>query len=135
MNCLCNKEMQDVLDERLFTKQISPNPFKVFLYTTDQLRDENELRRTKFQTDLQEFLGLKIPLMDLTKFPKVNAAEDHKRRPELIDICDLRYDGIKKQILKSGRKTSLWVRNKFIKSPDVVVSSEDYFSAILSTWG
>jgi hypothetical protein len=132
---MSSTEMQDVLDERLFTKQISPNPFKVFLYTMDQLRDQNELRRTKFQTDLQEFLGLKIPLMDFTKLSKVNSAENHKRRPELIDICDIRYDGIRKHLLESGRKTSLWVRNKFIKSPDVVVSSEDYFSAILSTWG
>ncbi|KAL7547185.1 hypothetical protein ACHAWF_010503 [Thalassiosira exigua] len=129
------RELQDMLNERLYQKQISPNPFKVFVFASDQLQDKDEMRRTKFQTDLQEFLGLKVPMMDLAKAPKVNSSGNHTRHPEEIDICDRRYDGIRKQLLASGKKTSLWIRNKFIKSPDLAVSSEDYFSALITKWG
>ncbi|KAL7533395.1 hypothetical protein ACHAWF_004477 [Thalassiosira exigua] len=128
-------EMRGMLDDRLYQKQISPNPFKVFVFAMDQLNDKNDSRRTKFQTDLQEFLGLETPLTDLTQVPKANSAGGRARHPKQMDVCDRRYDGIRKQLLASGRRTSSWIRDKFVQSPDVVVSDEEYFSAILETWG
>lgn len=37
--------------------------------------------------------------------------------------------------MKSARKSSNWIRNRFIKSPDVIVGNEKHFRDILGKWG
>jgi hypothetical protein len=119
--------------DKLWQKQISVNPYKVFIYTSDQLSDKNESRQSIFRHDLKEFLRLESPLVDFSSVPKVNAnTETH---PEYIDICEPKYANIRKTLLASGRKSSDWILNKFINSGDVVVSNLDYFKAELRTWG
>jgi hypothetical protein len=109
------------------------NPYKVFIYTSDQLSDKNETRQFIFRHDLKEFLRLESPLVDFSSVPKVNAnTETH---PEYIDICEPKYANIRKTLLASGRKSSDWILNKFINSGDVVVSNLDDFKAELRTWG
>ncbi|OEU22784.1 hypothetical protein FRACYDRAFT_232946 [Fragilariopsis cylindrus CCMP1102] len=67
-------EMNNVLNsEKLWPKSISPNPFKVFIYTVEQLHDQNLTRGAQFRLDLQEFLRLKKTLVDFSQVPKKNA--------------------------------------------------------------
>jgi hypothetical protein len=61
--------------EKFWEKRISPNPFKVFIYTVAQLNDQNLKRGAQFRLDLQEFLRLKTPLVDFNQVPKINAID------------------------------------------------------------
>ena len=128
-------EMNDMLNsERLWEKQISPNPFKVFIYTVEQLQDKNATREVQFRLDLQDFLRLKTPIIDFNKVTKSNV-RDSTIHPEHMDICEPRYKRIRSQLLKHGKKTGRWINDKFTESSDVVVSSKDYFASVVSTWG
>ncbi|KAL7533118.1 hypothetical protein ACHAWF_004346 [Thalassiosira exigua] len=120
---------------RLHKEAVSPNPFKVFAYHTEQLGDEDKARGAQFQADLKEYLGLNTPLMDFDQAPKKNSAAGRQRRPETIDICEPRYRGLRKELVKGGRKTGKWIRDRFMKSPDVFVSDKENFRSILETWG
>ena len=128
-------EMNNMMaNEKYWPKSIQPNPYKVFIYTTEQLHDKNETRQMQFQLDLQHFLHLKTPVMNFNQMPKSNVHNSSKYK-EHINICDAEFTDIRNQLLKQGVKTSQWIRNKFIMSKDVVVSDKDYFSSILSAWG
>ena len=66
-------EMNNMMaNEKYWPKSIQPNPYKVFIYTTEQLNDKNETRQMQFQLDLQHFLHLKTPLMNFNHMPKSN---------------------------------------------------------------
>lgn len=127
---LSEKDTNEMLNESLYSSSVSPNPYKVFVYTTEQLNDKNETRQRKFQTDLQHHLRLTSPLTDFTKSNK-----SKKTYNETINICDSQYDDIRYQLLRQGKKTSDWICNKFIESSDVVVSDKDYFISLLNKWG
>mmetsp|Transcript_35032 Transcript_35032/g.63047 ORF Transcript_35032/g.63047 Transcript_35032/m.63047 type:complete len:135 (+) Transcript_35032:1014-1418(+) len=127
--------MNDMLNsEQLWEKQISPNPFKVFIYTVGQLQDKNATRDAQFRLDLQEFLGLKTPIIGFNEVAKANV-RNSTIYPEHMDICEPRYKRIRSQLLKHGKETSRWINDKFTESSDVVVSSKDYFASVVSTWG
>jgi len=132
---LDENERKTMFDERLWPKRIIPNPYKVFIYTVEQLHDENETRQVQFQTDLQHHLGLSSPFRDFNKASKANAAHNTVQYKEQIDICDPQYARIRKKLIQQGRITSEWIINRFIESDDVVVSDKDYFISTLRTWG
>ncbi|KAL3803153.1 hypothetical protein HJC23_003428 [Cyclotella cryptica] len=125
--------LQMLRSDRLWKKRFSVNPFKVFIYSSDQLQDTNTTRQSQFRHDLKEFLRLDTPLIDFNSVPKVNANTEYY--PEYIDICQPKYARIKNALLKSGKETSEWILKKFIKSSDVVVSNREFFRANLRTWG
>jgi len=124
-----------VMEEILWSKELAPNPFKVFIYEDRQLDDTHVARRSRFQLDLQDFLGLKNPLDDFGKVPKKNVAGNLINHPEHMDICKPRYDELRKQLLQHGRTTSLWITTKFIESSEVIVSNKDHFVSIVNSWG
>ena len=128
-------ERKAMFDERLWPKKISPNPYKVFIYTVEQLHDKNETRQVNFQTDLQHHLGLNSPFRDFNKASKANAVHNSVRYKEQIDICDPQYARIRKKLAQQGKISSDWIINRFIESDDVVVSDKDYFTSTLRTWG
>jgi hypothetical protein len=131
---MTSDELYEMLEsDKLWQKRISVNPYKVFIYTSDQLSDKNETRQSIFRHDLKEFLRLESPLVDFSSVPRANT--NTRSFPEYIDICEQKYFRIRKKLLASGRKSSDWILNKFINSGDVVVSNLDYFKAELRTWG
>ena len=132
---LDENERKSMFDERLWPKRISPNPYKVFIYTVEQLHDKNETRQVQFQTDLQHHLGLNSPFRDFSKASKANAVKKYVRYKEQIDICEPQYVRIRKKLVQQGRTSSEWIINRFVESDDVVVSDKDYFISILRTWG
>jgi len=132
---LNKNELNEMLNhERLWPKDIRPNPYKVFVYTVEQLQDKNKTRQVQFQTDIQHHLGLETPFLDFDEVPKANV-HDSTPYKEHIDICDSQYADIRDKLLQQGRKSRDWIVNKFIMSSDVVVSDKDYFSSVLKEWG
>jgi len=127
------KEM--VLSDKLWPKRISPNNFKIFLYTTEQLLGDgsNSTRQFRFQEDLQHFLRLESPFPDIRGVHRSN--ENNATHPEYMDICSEKFDRLRRVLLRQGRISSRWILKKFIKSDDVVVSDVDHFRELLKTWG
>jgi hypothetical protein len=113
-------------------KRVSPNPFKIFLYASEQLGDKNATRQEQFRKDLQDFLRLEAPIANFDDAPKINS--NHVTYPEYIDICDPKYTRIKEKLLEAGVRSKGWIMHKFFKSNDVVVSDREYFIENIKTW-
>ena len=117
----------------------TPTPVPVFLYEVTQLSDTDPTRETQLLQDLQNFLELEQPLDRMLWFkPGIkhsNEAVAQYLETKKIDICDSRYKRLRDELLRNGREAAQWMRDYFIKSPDVVVSSPDYFvNHVLAAW-
>ena len=108
-------------------------PLKVFLYSMEQIKDSNTQRRLHFQHTLQHFINLDTPLHDLASKEKVNV--NNFVHSENINICDEEYRFIRNTLVWQGKHASEWIRSKFMKSEDVVVSDVGYMNEILEGWG
>ena len=108
-------------------------PLKVFLYSMEQIKDSNTQRRLHFQHTLQHFINLDTPLHDLASKEKVNV--NNFVHSENINICDEEYRFIRNTLVWQGKHASEWIRSKFMKSGDVVVSDVGYMNEILEGWG
>jgi hypothetical protein len=115
-----------------WAKRVSPNPYKVFIYTPEQLGDKNATRQEQFRKDLQDFLRLEAPLANFDDAPKVNS--NHVTYPEYIDICDPKFTHIKNTLLEAGKGSKDWILSKFVKSNDVIVSEMEFFTENVRTW-
>ena len=112
---------------------VAPVPFRVFLYTMEQIADHDKERSTKLGEDMQFFLGLSEPIV-FTHENK-NHFVGARKHPETIDICEPRYDDLRSVLLSQGNATQGWIKENFLKSPDVFVGgSEHHFNELLSTW-
>ena len=63
---LSSSEMIDMNSNNarsFWSRRLVPNPYKIFLYIDEQLKDQNTNRRIQFQKDLQTFLGLRRPII------------------------------------------------------------------------
>mmetsp|Transcript_29129 Transcript_29129/g.43449 ORF Transcript_29129/g.43449 Transcript_29129/m.43449 type:complete len:375 (-) Transcript_29129:91-1215(-) len=109
------------------------HPIKVLLYSMEQIKDSNTQRRLHFQHTLQQFLNLDTPLHDLATKEKVNV--NNFQHSENIDICEEQYREIRNTLVWQGKHASDWIRNKFMKSEDVVVSDVGFMHEVLGRWG
>ncbi|KAL7427427.1 hypothetical protein ACHAXM_000850 [Skeletonema potamos] len=131
---LTDKEMREMLDhDSMFPKRMSLNPYKIFIYTMEQVNDRNDTRRLAFQQDLQKFLQLRSPLDDFASLPIINPGNSTFN--ERINICDQKYSTIRSQLIQQGKQASKWIVSKFVESPDVVVSNAEFFKSALREWG
>ena len=73
----------DVMDMNELDVRISPNPFKVFIYTIEQLEDTNTSRLLQFEI-IQAYLNLQSPLKHFASKPKENV--NRASYPEFIDM-------------------------------------------------
>ena len=53
---------------------------------------------------------------------------------ETINICDEKYSTIRSELTRQGKEASKWISEKFITSPDVVVSDALFFKSALREW-
>lgn len=127
----------------------TPVPNPIFLYETNQLRFEsipnNSLKANynyysnQFRTDLQSLLRLDSPLdmgMSQAK-PDMNHFNDRQQRRKdrhKIHICEEQYEPLRRALMVIARRSSEWIRHEFIKTPDVFVSSPDYFQSLMEKW-
>ena len=109
-------------------------PFKVFLYTLEQMEDENEDRKGSLRATLGSFLELKKPIEPLPRANQ-NVFVGKEGFEETIDICDTEHDKLRNVLVENGKKTLQWILDEFLKSPDVIVANEGHFHEIVSQWG
>jgi hypothetical protein len=57
-----------------------------------------------------------------------------KAYKETIDICDDKYLDLRRELTQKGRETQMWIRNKFLQSPDVTVANRNHFLELLDKW-
>jgi len=107
---------------------VVPNP--ILLIENRQMNDVNMTRFATFRKDIQNYLGLKqhLPITP----PHTNAR--NSQVSPFFDICDDQYLPIRSELMHVARNTSIWIREYFLKSPDVVVSSREYFNELLLSW-
>ena len=120
---------KDLLDLASHNKRLTPTKYKIFIYSIEQLEDDNKERSALFRSDLQRFLRLEQPF---PPFRKENI--NHVKKPESIDICDKEYDQLRKLLVRQGKKTMGWMQ-EFVLSDDVFVSGREFFLSLIQTWG
>ena len=112
------------------TENLPSTPFKVFLYTIEQMHDSSEDRRLAFRNALGSFLGLEKSIPALP-----NSNHQSKSYDETIDICDSKYDEVRRVLVKNGKETQRWILEDFIHSPDVTVANKGHFHELLESFG
>ena len=133
---LTGKDMKEMLNhETMWEKRLSSIPNKVFIYTIDQISDRNETRKMKWQKDLRTYLQLKAPFDWSMNEEEQSSMEKEKATfNETINICDEKYSTIRSELTRQGREASKWIIEKFITSPNVVVSDALFFKSALREW-
>ena len=131
---LTDEDMKEMLNhETMWEKRLSLIPNKVFIYTIDQMSDRNEERKMKWQKDLHTFLQLNAPF-DWSMNEERQSSQKKVTFNETINICDEKYSTIRSELTRQGREASKWISEKFITSPDVVVSDALFFKSALREW-
>jgi hypothetical protein len=111
-----------------------PTTFKVFLYTLEQMEDENEDRGRQLRETLGSFLELQYQIQPLQAANR-NDFVGTKGFDETIDICDHKHSYLRSVLVENGRESQRWIREKFLESPDVTVANAEHFNEILEQWG
>jgi hypothetical protein len=109
--------------------KVQPMRNQVFLYEISQLHDEDETRAYTYRRELGNFLGLKRGLS-----PIVHRKHSRRNTTNPLDICEDQYRPLRKTLMNIARPASEWIRSYFMQSPEVVVSSPDYFNLLLLDW-
>lgn len=114
---------------------------KVFLYDLSQLSESENgrIQSTQFREDLKAFLELSV---DIPPFPAIDTSgrfdflEPIKKQTEAdkIDICDAEHNRIREVLMEKARTSSLWIRDYFLESSDVVVSNRSHFVELIERW-
>ena len=114
-------------------RRLAPTPFKIFLYSLEQLNDSDEERSHEFRKDLQSFLELEHDILPFSH-ENLNNFVGKDKLPETIDICDSRFQELRRLLLKQGERTQTWIQRKFLESSDVTVGGKDNFLRIIKDW-
>lgn len=121
----------------------APIPNPVFLYETNQLQFHASApageHSKQFREDLANLLHLETPLdmpMSRAKPDNFNLTTRQQRRKDRfkIRICEDNYKPLRSALMTVARRTSEWIRNELLQSPDVVVSSPDHFRSLIEGW-
>mgnify|MGYP000036762358 CR=1 FL=1 len=111
---------------------------KIFFLDLRQMSDGNRTRATRFRRDLQQFLGLEhelSPVFRARPFKQLELTLDEESKRHKIDsICNSKYAPLQEELFHVAQKASLWIRQYFLKSPDVMLSSPEYVEELLETW-
>jgi hypothetical protein len=129
-------ELLNVVENHRPTPPRLSNP--IFLLEISQLNDSNETRLAQLGKDIRVYLGLKAPMPPIPHANSASQLIDGKQKPkrlnETIDICDSQYQPIHSHMMQIARNASSWIREYFLNSTDVVVSSRDHMTSLLESW-
>jgi hypothetical protein len=132
---LLGKTNQTTLEEKKLLMPLPPEVLalaplhnQVFLYDISQLSDEDEARSYQYRRDLGNFLGLKQELAPIRHRNASEKTETH------LDICEDRYRPLRRALMDIAKPASEWIRTYFMQSPEVFVSSPEYFNELLLAW-
>ena len=115
---------------------------RVFLYELSQLSDDggNSNRSEEFRRDLSAFLGLRGALGPIPRLGIEDVALYgdgfilEGGGGSLVDRCDEEHGKIRAVLIEKARRSSEWIRNYFLESDEVVVSSRDFLVETLRGW-
>jgi hypothetical protein len=134
-------ELLSEFKDELFVLRHPPptleNP--IFLIETSQLNDANATRVMQLGHDMQTYLGLRME-HPMPPIPHSNSmAGKLEMKPKraakaIINICDPQYEPIHSKMMQVAKDASLWIRNYFLKSSSVTVSSPNHFEDLLESW-
>ena len=133
-------EYQYMLQKDYNKLKIIPTNRRIFLYELTQLSDTtNEQRSIQFRSDLQHYLQLQQPIQRILRYKPGRNHTDTKTLQHVdskkINICDNQYTELRSVLLQNAINASKWISQFFIESPDVIVSSKDYFrTTIMKLW-
>lgn len=106
---------------------------KIFLMEIGQLSVEhNQTEADIFVEDMKNFIGLEHDLPPLKVHAPATIPEEITR--QYIDICDSQHDFIRSILVENGREGYQWIRDYFMRSPDVIISSPDRFLELIEEW-
>ena len=80
---------------------------------------------------------LKIFIINGQKFSclaTIGTSYSSRKKYKMESICNPEYLALQNELFDMAKKASLWMRNYFLKSDDVVVSSPEYLDSLLETW-
>ncbi len=112
---------------------VVPNKFQIFIYSLEQMEDTNVTRTDKLRHALESFMNFKHQMKPLGH-ENLNHFVGKKAYKETIDICDDKYLDLRRELIQKGRETQMWIRNKFLQSPDVTVANRNHFLKLLDKW-
>lgn len=105
----------------------TPMSNPVLLYDPSQLSDPTEGRDAIYRSDLQQFLGLSVPL-------NARPAPVTNHHTVGLHICDEKYHDLRSRLVQVGTDAAEWILTYFLPHPDVTVSSPERFRELLATW-
>jgi hypothetical protein len=115
-----------------FIKVASPNP--IFFLELSQLGDTNQTRAVQFRRDLQKFLDLDQELPPVPTVRPIDRRSNVKKNVTKIKICSDNHIPLRTELMKISRNASIWFRDFFLQSEDVIVSSQSYLEELLESW-
>ena len=89
-----------------------PTGKSVFLYTLEQIEDDNAERAAHFRQDLSTFLGLEKQLSTLGKENVNRFVSGPQRHKEAISICQDRFQAVRRQLVRDSTATALWIQSQ-----------------------
>ena len=109
---------------------------RIFLVETSQLVDQDWFRQEELMGDLQAFLDLPHGFQNgiPPAHPAPRSSTQDARDERKIDICQDQYLHLRQELLQAAIESSIWIRERFLKSEDVFVSQPDYFEQALLSW-
>ena len=111
---------------------ITPTESSVFLYTDEQLSDNDEKRSQSFGSELQSYLGLRDPIAPFWDDEDERGIAAFSRS---INICDEQWAVYRAKLVEQGERTARWVRESFLEGEGVVVANKEHFIHSLESWG
>ena len=99
--------------------------------------DDNPSRKDQLKQDLKTFLGL---TQDLEENPiavpgkKWPADVQEIKTKRKMNICQEQYMPLREELMRVSRLSSQWIRESFVESDDVFVSSPEYFEQAMLQW-
>lgn len=117
--------------ERVFKQLKNGTKLKhpVFMYTLAQMDDAIE--NVALRKELGSFLELEHTIEPIAKF-NVNPRVGARGHKETIDICDAKYNELRRILVTNGKKTQEWIRNEML--PYARVANRDGFEQLLKQW-
>lgn len=126
-----SKEENDLL---VHDMDIVPSNGTIFLMDIAQLFPSEKASR-HLARDLSNYLGLRQRLPSLEDLPPDSSRyTDPKRTKYFINICDDEHRYLREVLVGIGTEAYIWIRDYFLNSDDVFVSSREDFLELISKW-
>ena len=112
-------------------------PHSIFLMEMKQLADTNTTRSKQFANDLEAFLGLPQNHLPppLHVRPNTQRVKGQDNLEDLkMDICAPEFAPVLEEMVSIARAGSQWLREYFMASPEVTVSSPEYINELFERW-